>query len=48
MDPDLTGVVVDAAAERRVAVGTLPTDVALVWGRLPNGTQHPLDGSPQF
>ena len=33
---------VDAAAERRFAVGTLPTDVALVWGRLPNGSQHPL------
>jgi Uncharacterized oxidoreductase dhs-27 len=35
-------VVVDAAAEQRFAVGTLPADVAVVWGRLANGTQHPL------
>jgi hypothetical protein len=35
-------VVVDAAAERRFAVGTLPDDVAVVWGRLPKGSQHPL------
>jgi Phosphotransferase enzyme family len=35
-------VVVDAAAERRFAVGTLPADVAVVWGRLANGSQHPL------
>jgi Phosphotransferase enzyme family len=35
-------VVVDAAAEHRFAVGTLPADVAVVWGRLPNGSQHPL------
>jgi hypothetical protein len=35
-------VVVDAAAEHRFALGTLPADVALVWGRLPDGSQHPL------
>jgi hypothetical protein len=35
-------VVVDAAAEHRFAVGTLPADVALVWGRLANGSQHPV------
>jgi hypothetical protein len=34
--------VVDAAAEHRCAVGTLPADVAVVWGRLANGSQHPL------
>jgi hypothetical protein len=34
--------VVDAAAEPRFAVGTLPADVAVVWGRLANGSQHPL------
>jgi Phosphotransferase enzyme family len=34
--------VVDAAAEHRFAVGTLPADVAVVWGRLANGSQHPL------
>jgi Phosphotransferase enzyme family len=34
--------VVDAAAEHRFAVDTLPADVAVVWGRLPNGAQHPL------
>jgi hypothetical protein len=34
--------VVDAAAEHRFAVDTLPADVAVVWGRLPNGSQHPL------
>jgi hypothetical protein len=35
-------VVVDAAAEHRVAVDTLPADVAVVWGRLANGSQHPV------
>jgi phosphotransferase family enzyme len=35
-------VVVDAAAERRFAVDTLPADVAVVWGRLANGSRHPL------
>jgi hypothetical protein len=34
--------VVDAAAEHRFAVGALPADVAVVWGRLANGSQHPL------
>ena len=34
--------VVDAAAEHHFAVGTLPADVAVVWGRLANGSQHPL------
>ena len=34
--------VVDAAAEHRFAVGTLPADVAVVWGRLANGSRHPL------
>ncbi len=34
--------VVDAAAEHRFAVDRLPADVAVVWGRLPNGSQHPL------
>jgi hypothetical protein len=35
-------VVVDVAAEHCFAVGTLPADVAVVWGRLANGSQHPL------
>jgi hypothetical protein len=34
--------VVDAAAEHRFAVDRLPADVAVVWGRLANGSQHPL------
>jgi hypothetical protein len=34
--------VVDAAAEHRFTVGTLPADVAVVWGRLANGSRHPL------
>jgi len=35
-------VVVDAAAEQGFPVGTLPEDVAVVWGRLANGSQHPV------
>jgi Protein of unknown function (DUF1679) len=35
-------VVVDAAAEQRFAVDSLPADVAVVWGRLANGSRHPL------
>jgi hypothetical protein len=41
-DPGRTGVVVDAAAEQRFPVARLPADVAVVWGRLANGAQHPV------
>lgn len=33
---------VDAGAEPRFAVDTLPAGVAVVWGRLANGSRHPL------
>lgn len=32
----------DAGAEPRFAVDTLPAGVAVVWGRLANGSRHPL------